>query len=281
MVYHTKSTMPVKAITNNTYESSISYINRGIPPNPGSNSSLERFYRAANMISDYNPDSSGNVIEYAFKVLDSVKQGTWTKFQTVFDIKNRVIYFKSLQNQKQRFFYFNKFDFSCNSISRILDINSYLSGNVTDNFSDYTREANENLINTAWEELGYSDIYQPALEIISCYPETFVCKEITGSYEIKNQFHGKIETIKNYPNPFNPSTTIEYSVNRATNIKLSIFNSPGRRIKILCNLYQKPGKYSVNWDGTDQSNTKVPSGIYFIDLEMGNQNLSRKMVLIR
>ena len=180
-----------------------------------------------------------------------------------------------------RFFRFDAFDFSCNSASKMLDINCNITGDITNRFLDYTTEANENLIRTAWVALGYSNIYQPALEIISRYPENFKCQEITSTHDIKNQQLGMIESIKNYPHPFNPSARIEYSLNKPSNVKLSIFNFLGQRIKILCNSFQNTGNYSVVWDGRDQNNNPVNTGIYFINIELENQNLYKKMVLIR
>lgn len=281
MVFHTKDTMPVKAITNHTYENSINYFNRGVPPSPGSNGSLERFYRTADMISKFDPAVSGNVIDYTFNILNAVKAGTWTKFQTAFDIKNRIIYFKSLQNMQLRFFNFNAFDFSCNTASMMLDINENLSGDVTDNFTEYRTDANEKLIKEAWEDLGSTNIYQPALEIISRYPETFECSETTGSNEGGNLIPERMELNQNFPNPFNPSTTIGYSINFPGNVELSVFNSLGQKIQTLKNEYINAGKYFTVWYGRDFMKNPVSSGIYFYRLTINNKSLIKKMILLK
>ncbi len=280
-VFHSKDAMPVKAITNDTYENSLNYINRGAPPNPYSSSSLERFYRAANMTAGYNPDSSGNIIDYTFTILDAVKQGTWTKFQTVFDIKNRVIYFKSLSNPRPRFLRFDAFDFSCGTNSKILDINSNLSGDVTGNFSDYSTAVNENLIRKAWENLGNTNIYRPALEMISRYPESFECKETSGNKDPENYMPDKIKLLQNYPNPFNPSTVIAYILGSSMSVNLSIYNILGQNIKILANGYLGSGEYFLSWDGTDIFNNHVSPGVYFYVLEAGRFKLQKKMILLR
>ena len=280
-VFHSKDTMPVKAITNDTYENSVNYINRGVPPNPYSSSTLERFYRAANMIADYNPDSSGNIIDYTFGILDAVKQGTWTKFQTVFDIKNRLIYFKSLKNPQLRFLSFGRFDFSCGTHSKILDINSSLSGDVTKNFYDYSTQENENLIRKAWEALGNTNIYQPALEMISRYPDTFECNETSGNNDLENYIPEKIKLLQNYPNPFNPTTIIGYSLSKPLFVNLCIYNILGQNIKILANGYRGSGEYFLSWDGTDVFNNRVSSGVYFYILNAGRLKLQKKMILLR
>jgi penicillin V acylase-like amidase (Ntn superfamily) len=178
MVYHLRETMPVKAITNNTYEESLAYFNQGHAPSPGDGSSLARFYRIADMAAQYDNKLHGDPVLYAFQILDAVKAGTWTKFQTVFDIRSRRIYFKSLANSALRYFDFDRFDFSCTTPSKALDVNAQLSGDTTEAFTDYTTARNEALIRAAWIGLGNTNIYQPALELMSRYPETFICRSV-------------------------------------------------------------------------------------------------------
>ncbi len=281
MVYHAKNTMPVKAITNNTYEDSYNYINRGAAPNPYSSSSLERFYRIADMISDYKLESSVDVISYTFNILDAVKSSSRTQFQTSFDIKNRVIYFKSKQNPQLRYFSFDAFDFSCQTVSKMLDINANFSGDVTSKFSDYTTHANESLIKAAWEGLGHTNIYPPALQIISRYPETFKCNETKDTTESMNQIPWEIELNQNYPNPFNQSTVISYQISVASDMKLLIYNLLGRKIRTLENAFRNKGKYSKVWDATDDNNNQVNSGIYFYRLVTDEMTLQKKMLFVK
>lgn len=281
MVYHTRETMPVNAITNNTYESSINYINRGVAPNPNSLSSLERFYRASNMISEYNSNTSGDIVPYVFQILDAVKQGGSTKFQTSFDIKNRIVYFKSKQNWQLRYFRFDAFDFSCQTSSKILDINANLSGDVTNQFVDYTWQANEALIKTAWEGLGYTDVYLPALQIISRYPETFKCSGTTGVGKLIKQTPQKIKLNQNYPNPFNPATTIQYSLNQSSQVRLIVYNLLGQKVRTLVDSFQNPGEHSTVWSGTDERNNEMSSGIYLYGLEINKGYIQKKMALIK
>ena len=85
----------------------------------------------------------------------------------------------------------------------------------------------------------------------------------------------------NYPNPFNPSTTVSYTLHFASYVKLTVFDVLGRRIRILEDNTQASGDYSVDWDGTDQSGQQVASGVYFIRLTASNQTETRKAVLVR
>jgi hypothetical protein len=88
--------------------------------------------------------------------------------------------------------------------------------------------------------------------------------------------------VQNYPNPFNPRTTIEYQVPRQSDVRLTVFNSLGERIKILISEDNQPaGFYKVHWDGTDQQGREVATGIYLYQLSAGRYMQNRKMILIR
>ena len=121
----------------------------------------------------------------------------------------------------------------------------------------------------------------------------------TGSFEIKHTVHGfsgqlivenPITTglepdvalrngyslYENYPNPFNPSTTIRYDLPGRGNIKLSIYNLMGEIVAILIDDMQAEGSHKVEWNAVNYS-----SGIYFYRLQSGDFVLTRKMVLLK
>ena len=68
----------------------------------------------------------------------------------------------------------------------------------------------------------------------------------------------------NFPNPFNPSTTVEYILTQDTNLELTIFDAQGRVIKHLINEKRYAGKNSIKWNADDNYGQKVSSGIYFL-----------------
>ena len=68
---------------------------------------------------------------------------------------------------------------------------------------------------------------------------------------------------KNYPNPFNPSTTIEYSVSNRGHVSLVVYDLNGAEVKTLVNEFKSESNYSVNWDGKNNSGQSVASGQYF------------------
>ncbi len=86
---------------------------------------------------------------------------------------------------------------------------------------------------------------------------------------------------QNYPNPFNPSTVIEYSLKSQTKVRLEIFDVTGRLVTVLEDSEQSAGHHTRIWDGTDNKNRAVASGIYFYRLVTPEFRLARKMVLMK
>jgi hypothetical protein len=85
----------------------------------------------------------------------------------------------------------------------------------------------------------------------------------------------------NYPNPFNPSTTIQYSVSTTGHVRLRVFDVSGREVASLVNAVQSPGNYVVSWHGTDDAGRALASGAYFYTLEGLGHQITRRMVLLK
>jgi len=85
----------------------------------------------------------------------------------------------------------------------------------------------------------------------------------------------------NYPNPFNPWTTINYSIGYGTEVELSVYNALGRKIAVLVDEPKAPGDYTVHWNGRDFKGREVSSGVYFYKLETDIYSESRKMILLK
>jgi hypothetical protein len=85
----------------------------------------------------------------------------------------------------------------------------------------------------------------------------------------------------NHPNPFNPSTTIEYYLPEDAHVRLFVFDVAGRRIASLVNERQRMGVHAAIWDGRGDDGRAASSGVYFGRLEAGKKTLSRKMILLR
>ncbi|NOX37749.1 MAG: T9SS type A sorting domain-containing protein [Calditrichaeota bacterium] len=87
----------------------------------------------------------------------------------------------------------------------------------------------------------------------------------------------------NYPNPFNPETTIPFTVpaGDVQPVRLQIFDLLGREVITLVDRPLAPGQHRVVWDGRDHNGNPVPSGTYIYRLQVGDQSRSRKMILLR
>lgn len=98
---------------------------------------------------------------------------------------------------------------------------------------------------------------------------------------VEEDLPATFETLSNYPNPFNPRTTLEFSLPGRSLVRLSIYDGAGRRVKTLVNEERDAGHYTVFWDGTDAQGQRVPSGIYFSRLSTTGGDQTVKMVLIK
>ena len=86
---------------------------------------------------------------------------------------------------------------------------------------------------------------------------------------------------KNFPNPFNLSTTIQYELIRVVKVEISIFNMLGQRINVLENNHKPAGFHEVQWQGTDEQDRLVPSGIYVCQIRAGSFKQSMKLMLLK
>lgn len=85
----------------------------------------------------------------------------------------------------------------------------------------------------------------------------------------------------NYPNPFNPSTIIEYSISKDTHVNLSIYNVNGQLVRTLVNEFQKKNHYKHIWDGRNNSGITVASGVYFLNMKTASYTMTKKLVILR
>jgi len=89
----------------------------------------------------------------------------------------------------------------------------------------------------------------------------------------------------NYPNPFNPSTTICYSLPTSADIRLNIYNLKGEKVRTLINQHQSAGTFETSWNGSNDNNVRVASGIYIYRMEINTGreivSQSRQMLLLK
>ena len=91
----------------------------------------------------------------------------------------------------------------------------------------------------------------------------------------------KFALLPNYPNPFNPETTIAYQLPESAEVRLAIFNTRGALVRTLVNTTQAAGTYTVRWNGRNDSGAPAPSGVYFYRMTAGEFSALERMVLLK
>jgi len=86
---------------------------------------------------------------------------------------------------------------------------------------------------------------------------------------------------QNFPNPFNPTTKISYSLDKDSDISINIYDISGMLISTLQNEYQPQGEHSYIWDGTDDIGNRVGGGVYLYQVKAGESIQTKKMVLLK
>ena len=107
-----------------------------------------------------------------------------------------------------------------------------------------------------------------------------VAGKMTKSMTIEN-IPDEFVLYSNYPNPFNPTTKIDYGLPEVSNVKLVIYNILGREVTTLVNGVQDAGYKSITWHGTDAFGKNVGAGMYFYLIQAGEFRKVRKMVLLK
>ncbi|MCK4654928.1 MAG: T9SS type A sorting domain-containing protein, partial [Candidatus Cloacimonetes bacterium] len=88
--------------------------------------------------------------------------------------------------------------------------------------------------------------------------------------------------LSNYPNSFNPETTIQFTIENAKNAKIIIYNMKGQKVKEILIVTPSPTHtFSIIWNGNDDNNQPVSSGVYLYKLKSGNKEIVNKMLLLK
>lgn len=150
-------------------------------------------------------------------------------------------------------------------------LDGVLCGSTTDTEWQYT-----DLVNGDTYTAGVKAVYDEGVS--NCVTIDFDYNGVGVSNPIIN--YTKLEN--NYPNPFNPSTTICYELAENCNVELAIFNTKGQLVRTLICGRQDCGEYSVTWNGKDNEDYNVTSGVYLYRLSTdGNNQMTKKMILLK
>ena len=124
--------------------------------------------------------------------------------------------------------------------------------------------------------------FSPGVEVtrVLRYPMNY--SGLVGVQNTQNTVPDKFELSQNFPNPFNPSTDINYSLPKSSDVSLIVYDILGNEIRTLVNEANKnSGSYSVMWDGTNDAGMKVSSGVYYYKLTASVFSNTMRMVLVK
>ncbi|MCP4707905.1 MAG: T9SS type A sorting domain-containing protein, partial [Planctomycetes bacterium] len=165
-----------------------------------------------------------------------------------------------------------------------LSISGWADDPITDGKDGYT--PGEPIVIKVWTAIDDNEFvlsvifeddnstYESALYSIAA-----VDMEALGTGDETVSYGFKLE--QNRPNPFNPSTTIQYEIPAAGPVSLRIYNASGQLIRTLVDAEQAAGPYQVVWDAKNNRGRTVASGVYFYRLETTNASNHKRMVLLR
>ena len=132
--------------------------------------------------------------------------------------------------------------------------------------------------NAPWGTLvyGVTAVYN---DLFESEPAVITVEHNTANQE--NMIPLVTKLVGNYPNPFNPSTTISYHLSKNSKVQLAIYNIKGELIRILERKNKSAGIHRIYWDGRDENSKDVSCGIYFYRLETSDYSTSKKMIMMK
>lgn len=177
-----------------------------------------------------------------------------------------------------------KFDFVPGSVTGLDENFSFVKSDqagIVNIVSVYLNEAFSGTITLGFTPIGVNSsmnvemvnaiVAINGVESLANNAETVMLKAIPSVYSL----------AQNFPNPFNPTTTIEYSIPTTGNVSLVIYNIAGQKVRTLVNGTQSASFYKVVWDGKNDNGMSVATGTYFYKLVSGNYSKIVKMTLMK
>ncbi len=122
---------------------------------------------------------------------------------------------------------------------------------------------------------------QKLVILVDRYGRTVPFDSLRSEVKTSEQEIHLFQLQPNYPNPFNPKTTIRFSIAEPGEISLIIYSITGQTVRTLLNGEKAPGEYIVEWDGTDERGRLTGSGVFLCVLKSGRQTRSQKMLILR
>ncbi|MBG0858405.1 MAG: linear amide C-N hydrolase [Bacteroidales bacterium] len=159
MKIYTEEQMPYKVLCNRAYKKEL-----GLIPSSDSlfNKMLDeqyksrdlRFMYALKKMGEYYDTINTPLLNFVFSILSGMNLGN-NKWSIVYDISNLKMYFRTSKGQDIKYLSFRSFDFNCNTAIKLIDINSNISGDITDNFVNYSEELNKDFIKKNFDQINF------------------------------------------------------------------------------------------------------------------------------
>ena len=130
-----------------------------------------------------------------------------------------------------------------------------------------------NQFGSPWENQALFDFDGELLDAISVFDNSSVAIKRIDNFSLNN--------IYNYPNPFNPITTLRYDLSEDAFVKITVYDMLGKLVSNLLNTNQYSGNKSVKWNATNNQGQRVSAGVYFYTIQVGEFRQTKKMVLLK
>jgi penicillin V acylase-like amidase (Ntn superfamily) len=184
-VYYNGDTLPVKALANAPYSAGIAYIEQGVVPADNPGASVERVAAAADKANAFEHSSGVSPVDYSLDVLTEVViapkkwwsnmfNEPYTRWNVVFDISRREVYFRTEDHSKVRHISLHNFSLSCDAPLLMLDVNEKLEGAVDRLFQPYDHDTNLKVFSTTCGKLGIDVSEENAVVLVEFF-ESFEC----------------------------------------------------------------------------------------------------------
>ena len=151
---------------------------------------------------------------------------------------------------------------------------------ITDNIGDYEINLPVGIYNITCTADGYVDMTVEYIEIFQ--DETTIQNfELVPEVGLQNDLCNPIHSVNIFPNPFNPSTTFNFTLVEEGQTEINVYNLIGQKVKKLINDQLPAGKHTVVWYGIDDNEQTLPSGIYFLRLRSNDFSKTIKCILLK
>jgi len=227
-------------------------------------------------------------------ILDTAMVPNNINYTFLQNISDNTIYMYSFNNSTGYFFTFDEqhlvtSTYNTSPVSSLTIYNGIASLVDPTNFSTITFAAIENGISQVIGEETFNFVW-PSIYIFPNHAK-MILESYSGIhiYDIEVRL-SDVDSVEkplgvvlhpNYPNPFNPSTTISFDVRKSADVRIDIYNIKGQKVRDLVNGFYNAGKHSVVWNGLDDTGIDVSSGVYFYRIRVEEFVVTRKMVMVK